>query len=94
MDAAFYTGGLVALINVLSIAITHIINKRSASTKALQLLMQDRLNRLCHKALEQGTITETQLHTIHEMHKAYKGLNGNGYFDAILPMVDALLQHE
>lgn len=84
MIATFISGGLVALINLITVIYTTKQTRRNLSNKALMMLMYDRITHLANKSLTKGEITHEELRVLIEMHTIYHDLGGNGYLDALM----------
>ena len=61
-----------------------------ALVDAQKVLMIDRVRHLGQAYITRGDITIAEKETLHEMHKAYKNLGGNGHLDTIMGEVDEL----
>lgn len=61
-----------------------------AIVEAQKVLMIDRVRHLGQSYMSRGSITLPEKETLHEMHKAYRKLGGNGHLDTIMEEVDDL----
>lgn len=90
MIATFISGGLVAIINLLTVIYTSRQTKKNLNSKALMMLMYDKITFLANKAISKGEITREELRVLIEMHTIYHDLGGNGYLDAIMEQLTHL----
>ena len=57
---------------------------------ALRVLMIDKVKNLGKHYIDVGEISLEDKENLKEMHRAYKGLNGNGHLDTVMGEVDKL----
>ena len=65
-------------------------DKLTALVTAQKVIMIDRVRWLGRQYIEVGHITLEDKENIHDMHKAYKALGGNGHLQTIMDEIDRL----
>ena len=61
-----------------------------ALVEAQKVTMVDRIRYLGAKYIHAGEISLEEKETLHDMHKAYKALGGNGHLDTVMEETDKL----
>lgn len=84
------SGSLSAIVTAVINAIQNRSKKKSAEKTALMCLLDDKLGYLTEKYITAGQISFDERRRIVEIHKAYKALGGNGYYNDLMQRVDAL----
>ena len=65
-------------------------DKQDAIVAAVKVLTLDRVKYLAKCYIKDGDIDLGDKETLHDMHKAYKGLGGNGHLDTAMAEVERL----
>lgn len=68
-------------------------DKQDAIVAAVKVLTLDRVKYLAKCHIKDGYIDLGDKDTLYDMHKAYKGLGGNGHLDAAMAAIEALPIH-
>ncbi len=84
------SGSLSAIVTAAINAMQNRGKKKSAERTALMCLLDDKLGYLTEKYITRGSITFDERRRIVEIHRAYKALGGNGYYNELMQRVDAL----
>lgn len=84
--AVISSGGMTALVTTL----LNRISKGDPTKIALRLLLQDKLEFLCLKYLDQGSISYTKKKFLKSCYRCYKSLGGNGDMEDLMALVDKL----
>lgn len=65
-------------------------NLVKALVESQKVMMVDRIRYLGGHYIQTGEISLEEKETLHEMHKAYRALGGNGHLDTVMEEVDKL----
>lgn len=85
--------GSSSIATIVTAVVNAIINnsKRYKSLEnANRIIMKDRIKHLGKSYILRGSITSEELEDLHEMHRCYHDLGGNGFLDTLMGNVNKL----
>lgn len=89
--AVIGSGALSTLINQLISHHDKKMEKKNGVSKAVRMVLKDRIRYLCEKYIAQGWVYASDLEDLLNMHECYHtDLGGNGFLDAFMNKVKAL----
>ena len=89
--AVIGSGALSTLITQLISHHDKKMDKKNAVSKAVRMVLKDRIRYLCEKYITQGWVYASDLEDLLKMHECYHtDLDGNGFLDAFMNKVKTL----